>query len=448
MKRLSLFLTATLFSLAVQAQTPIAHYDFSGVSGLPGTIVPDVTGNGHDGTVVGNLTVDDGKCGTPNEALRFSTGNYVQVPSSTAFNIQEWTISAIVYMTAFEKKTCQVSKIVQRGTQYGGDYFCLEVNDNFVDGSCGTFTPSGQQPFGAAAGVISSYTTTPATNLSLGQWYCLTTTYLNDTLKTYIDGVLDHVAYWPNQYLMGPGGYPSTSPLYIGTGVGSGGMQYYFNGLIDEVYLYSTPMNATQVAALCPACPPPCAVSDVQYCSSLSTPFTYTFTPTVVPATNCVQWDFNDGTGIFTSPAGAAITHTFPGGGSYNICATSYDCVTGVLCAQQTCFNMCLDPGTGAKQVPNTKQTGRNQTRSLDQLIGTPYPNPTHSQLNIPVRNVKGEVTISVIGMDGRLILSRKMTAAEGNALLQLNTDELKPGTYLLELSNGDQKASRKFSRL
>lgn len=296
---------------------------------------------------MGTLPLVAGRYGNSKSALQFSPNNFVQVPSSPAFDLQQWTISAIVRFDTFQTTDCQVSKIIQRGHQYGGDYICLEVNDNAVDNSCGIYTANGQQPFGFAAGSTYSFSTNPSGHLNTRTWYCITSTYGNDTLKTYVDGVLNSSAYMPNQYSTGAGGYPSGESLTIGMGQGSGGSTYWFRGAIDEVAIYNMPLSAAEVSNLC--------------------------------------------------------------------------------------------------QHPNAVN---GKTGGIQQGIGMPYPNPANGVLTIPVKNISGQASICVKGIDGRTVSNTDFRLQGADTLLQVNTADLVPGLYILEVVSGTEKVARHFLKL
>src|SRR4051812_16642090 len=136
MKKTLILAIGIAISTACHAQTlppAVAQYNFNG------GVATDITGNGHNGTIVGTLPAVAGQYGTPASALQFGVNNYVTIPSSPAFDLQQWTISAIVKLDTFETMDCQVSKVIQRGSQYGSDYICLEINDNSVDNSCSVY---------------------------------------------------------------------------------------------------------------------------------------------------------------------------------------------------------------------------------------------------------------------------------------------------------------------
>jgi len=82
------------------------------------------------------------------------------------------------------------------------------------------------------------------------------------------------------------------------------------------------------------------------------------------------------------------------------------------------------------------------------QNIGNPYPTPTSATLNIPVQNIKGVVKMVVTSINGAVMLTNESQVKESTSMLQLNTDKLAPGIYLLEVTNGGQKITKRLSKL
>lgn len=440
---------AAAFSVSVKAQTLIAHYDFTNAAST-GVATDPV--NGLNGIVDPSCTAAAGKCGQPNTALKLNGfSSFVRVPGNPLLNLDRWTIQAVVFVDAFEtSQECQVTKILQHGSQYGVDYYALEINDNNDDITTGElngcFSPvdtNHMRFYGAAAGSI--MVGAPSHNVHTGQWYCLTASYGSGVMRYYVNGALTYTRAWPYAYNYAG----SMADLLIGTGTGQGGTTYWFNGKIDDIVIYDDEMSAAQIADLCFECPRGC-IMDIGYCSQLSTPFAYTFTATTATP-YCIEWNFGDGTGTFISAPGASITHTFPSvGGSYQICARAFDCKTHQYCNEEKCFTMCMNKVSGAKPAggANDDRDGAVKSINRDQQVGMLYPNPADAVLNIPLAGFDGPVTINVTTIDGKQLLSRDSKVSGKDQVLQLNTSELRAGTYLLEVVSGSRKVTRQFTKL
>ncbi|MCL4857175.1 MAG: T9SS type A sorting domain-containing protein, partial [Flavobacteriales bacterium] len=67
----------------------------------------------------------------------------------------------------------------------------------------------------------------------------------------------------------------------------------------------------------------------------------------------------------------------------------------------------------------------------------SPYPNPAVNMLNVPVRKgVKGAVTVEVLDLTGKVVLSENKTIGEGP--LKINVASIANGAYLFNLTFAD----------
>ncbi|MCB9175087.1 MAG: T9SS type A sorting domain-containing protein [Flavobacteriales bacterium] len=70
-------------------------------------------------------------------------------------------------------------------------------------------------------------------------------------------------------------------------------------------------------------------------------------------------------------------------------------------------------------------------------VVASPYPNPAANLLRVPVRNgVKGDVTIEVYDLLGKLVISEKQTI--GNEALRVNVASISNGAYVFNLTFAD----------
>jgi len=121
--------------------------------------------------------------------------------------------------------------------------------------------------------------------------------------------------------------------------------------------------------------------------------------------------------------------------------------------------------GTGTQDGPNIPITGGTysvaiNTASGEYIFGDPvstkeevlnpasvkvFPNPTNDLLNIDVTNInlRGEVNITVVDMQGRAIMTRMM---DSSASMQLNVSNLHSGNYLLQITNSKYIIGKRFS--
>ncbi|HMN05171.1 MAG TPA: T9SS type A sorting domain-containing protein [Flavobacteriales bacterium] len=74
----------------------------------------------------------------------------------------------------------------------------------------------------------------------------------------------------------------------------------------------------------------------------------------------------------------------------------------------------------------------------------TPYPNPTHSSISIPMTGMTGKATIQVMDAKGAKVADRQVTIG-GNNLLTMDLNELNGGVYMFHVlfENGTQSDFR-----
>lgn len=235
--------TILLASTIMSAQTLVGHWPFNGNAN-------DVSGNGLNGTVYGATPTTD-QNGTPNSAYAFDgVSSHIDVPYNSLLDLTSWTIQASVCLTAFNPVACQEEVIVARAAQYSDETYLLASTDNNSIGNyyndCTSYTPDKTLFQSGAAGTVSH-----GWNLNnfiiLNHWYCVTTTYGNDTLKMYRDGVLTDSMYWPNNYAYG-GSFPT---LIFGHD-GSANLNY-FNGKIEDIAIWNGALSDSAINATCSA---------------------------------------------------------------------------------------------------------------------------------------------------------------------------------------------------
>jgi len=73
----------------------------------------------------------------------------------------------------------------------------------------------------------------------------------------------------------------------------------------------------------------------------------------------------------------------------------------------------------------------------VNEVAAVPYPNPAVNMLNVPVRKgVKGAVTVEVLDLTGKVVLSENKTIGEGP--LKINVASIANGAYLFSLTFAD----------
>jgi hypothetical protein len=197
----------------------VGYWNFNEGSG---TVAHDTSGNGYNGTVNG-ATWTSGKIGS---ALSFNgnTNDVVtsSIPLGSAFSISAWVNPAVTPQTAYARiAETQYNGGFYLGTNVNGSQYQFIVNTGSgATGSCGA-------AFGCAiGGTVTS------------GWHLVTGTFDGSHAILYVDG--SQVA---TETFTSPGN--TNFPLYIGRYYAATG--YGWNGVIDEVRLYSRALTAAEV---------------------------------------------------------------------------------------------------------------------------------------------------------------------------------------------------------
>jgi len=83
---------------------------------------------------------------------------------------------------------------------------------------------------------------------------------------------------------------------------------------------------------------------------------------------------------------------------------------------------------------PMFKYSSRVDNIDLNSKVNI-FPNPAADYLNVQTEDVLEKATISIYDMNGRQVLERNF---KGTSLLQIETSDLNPGTYILKLSENE----------
>jgi hypothetical protein len=185
-------------------------------------ILPDYSDNELDGIVNGDCLWVSGAL---NGAINFDgDGDYVDAGNSSSFNItNQITVSAFI-------KTNSTSPAYQGIITKGNSSWRLQKSgsSNYVE-----FVLSG---------VTNGSITSKTINLNDGNWHHVAGFYDGGSIAIYIDGI------WNNSRTASGSISTNTSPVYIGGN--SGAADRGFNGAIDVVRVYNTPLGGLEIAAL------------------------------------------------------------------------------------------------------------------------------------------------------------------------------------------------------
>ncbi len=92
---------------------------------------------------------------------------------------------------------------------------------------------------------------------------------------------------------------------------------------------------------------------------------------------------------------------------------------------------------------------GTNETGMGDPLVYNLYPNPASNYISIEIENFNQDKTaISVMGMDGSILLREECEVMEGRLLKRIDIDRLGKGLYIINIENADEMIYKKFIKL
>jgi hypothetical protein len=189
--------------------------------------VNDISGNGNDGTIVGDPVFVDGPAGY-GTALEFNGDDYVDCGNADSLQIQDAiTMSFWFNVVAFENTwEAMISKgdSAYRVSRGGGDGDATHMG---ISGTTG----------GGGSGWFNGVTLVTG-----GDWHHFAGTYDGAEGRIYIDGVLDATTEATGQINI------ETENFWIGNN--SQNVDRFFHGIMDEVMLYNRALSELEVMYL------------------------------------------------------------------------------------------------------------------------------------------------------------------------------------------------------
>lgn len=150
------------------------------------------------------------------------------------------------------------------------------------------------------------------------------------------------------------------------------------------------------------------------------------------------KWDFGDGT---TSTEFAPF-HTYQEQGIYEVTLT-ITTSTGCTNTFRAVLNLSTQNFTG-NPAYSLKTTGTDDVQALRDL--KLYPNPVKNEVTLEFNTTNSDsYLLQIFSMEGRLMQTIRESAQFGNNIIQLDTNHLPAGMYLLRIQTAGQVQSIKF---
>jgi len=217
----------------------VAYYNFNG-----GNLNDSSGYNNHIVSNTATQTAD--RFGNPNNAYLFDGANsYMKVLNSASLNPDHISIFAIVKVNGFSTESCHGNQIIGKGhPDNASGIYALRFADS---NACVLPIDSAHERFDAFFGNNHPIGTAEASSDSVyvqkNQWYALTFTYDGFYARFYINGKLKNER--PNIIFPDQNG----NDVYIGR-FEDAVFPYWFNGVIDEIRIYSRALPAEAVKQL------------------------------------------------------------------------------------------------------------------------------------------------------------------------------------------------------
>jgi hypothetical protein len=233
---ISLILSASCIASAYSLDGLIAAYLFNGNA-------DDESGHDLNGTIHGaSLTTD--RFGNADSAYIFDGfEDFISVDDDPMLNFTISTISAWVNISD-DASSVHMDIVSKDGETYDRQYLMTrsslgKFRAHFADDNGGFYYYDG--------------ITSPVS----GEWYHVVQTFDGNSLKLYVNGQYESIF---NEYTVGGGSTDSGQPLRIGGGAPVGNAPLWFDGKIDDVFIYNRILTDNEIQDIYQPAPEPAAI--------------------------------------------------------------------------------------------------------------------------------------------------------------------------------------------
>ncbi|MFK8046776.1 MAG: PKD domain-containing protein [Crocinitomicaceae bacterium] len=142
-------------------------------------------------------------------------------------------------------------------------------------------------------------------------------------------------------------------------------------------------------------------------------------------------WDFGDG----STGTGSALSHTYSGNGPYLLCLTIAD---GFGCTDTYCDTISVDSLGMLESEGFTLNIGVEPTLSVETIDFSSavniFPNPAVNFINIKYNTGNKELNrVTMVDLSGKIVFDESNTNSSNN-ITTINTENIAPGTYLIQM--------------
>ena len=201
----------------------------------------DESGNGNNGTVNGATLTSD-RFGNVNSAYDFNgTSDFIDVADNTALRLNSTDFTISVWINETSRASTQESIISKRTAANGNGYILnIEGSVQPIPGLTNFHVSGGGDPRAYSNTIV-----------PLNVWKNITLTYQlsSQTLKTYIDGVLNSTTTsipTPN----------AANSVAMKIGTDAAGNPYFFHGKIDDISIYNRALTQQEISTIPVSCLP------------------------------------------------------------------------------------------------------------------------------------------------------------------------------------------------
>ncbi len=181
------------------------------------------------------------------------------------------------------------------------------------------------------------------------------------------------------------------------------------------------------------SCTPPCGVLQrFNMCTDpILAPFNYTFDIDIAPVSTNFSLDFGDGSPLFMGLSNTTVPHTYSGPLPSGALTLNILDMQGKICDTRR-VELCISRSGARQSQGNQTQVTPAKGTGLSEK---PFPNPANTSISIPLKGAKGQVSVTILSQDGKMLKTRKGIPKEAE-VWEFDTRDLVPGIYYINIAD------------